>query len=156
MESRRLRPTSAGKIWTRTAFPGAPPAPPEKKKKKRRRYDGQVSEEEALHEVASIKNTKRLPERWYFDKRSTQRKGLPEGPTFFGQQLSGIGIIQLTTSSPKLAGKPVSLSTTKVTPSGGLLIRSRTSLATLERIRGGRFSIELLLPPPLEPLLYWR
>jgi hypothetical protein len=37
------------------------------------------------------------------------------------------------------------LSTTKLIPSGGDLIRSRTSLDTLARVRGGKFSIELIL-----------
>jgi hypothetical protein len=52
---------------------------------------------------------------------------------------------KLTTISPKLAGSPVSLSTTKLIPSGGDLIRSRTSFDTLARVRGGKFSIELIL-----------
>jgi hypothetical protein len=57
--------------------------------------------------------------------------------------------------SPRFAGKPVSLSTTSRMPSGGFLIKSLTSRATLEIVRGGKFSIELLLPP-FDPLLYCR
>ena len=59
--------------------------------------------------------------------------------------------------SPKFVGIPVSLSTTSRMPSGGFFIKSLTSRATLEIVRGGKFSIELLLlPPPFVPLLYWR
>ena len=64
--------------------------------------------------------------------------------------------IQLTTISPKLVGSPVSVSTTNLMPSGGLLIRSRTSLDTLDSVRGGKFSMEALLTPPLDPRLYCR
>lgn len=59
---------------------------------------------------------------------------------------------KLTTISPKLDGSPVSWSTTKLMPSGGDFIRSRTSLATLARVRGGKFSIELTLPVLLDRL----
>ena len=60
----------------------------------------------------------------------------------------------LTTTSPKFDGTPVSLSTTSRTPSGGLLKRSRTSLATRARVRGGKFSTLIL--PLLDPRLYCR
>ena len=36
------------------------------------------------------------------------------------------------------------------------MIRSRTSLATLDNVRGGKFSMEELLTPPLDPRLYCR
>jgi hypothetical protein len=35
-------------------------------------------------------------------------------------------------------------------------MRSRTSFATLDSVRGGKFSIEELLTPPLDPRLYCR
>jgi len=64
-----------------------------------------------------------------------------------------------TTISPKFVGSPVSLSTTNRIPPGGFLIRSLTSFATLDSVRGGRFSMaeEELLTAPLDPLLYcWK
>ena len=60
----------------------------------------------------------------------------------------------LTTTSPKFAGSPVSSSTTSLMPSGGFLIRSRTSLDTRANVRGGKFSMETL--PDELLLLYWR
>lgn len=42
--------------------------------------------------------------------------------------------------SPRLPGMPVSPSRTSLTPSGGFLTRSRTSLDTRASVRGGRFS----------------
>ena len=42
--------------------------------------------------------------------------------------------------SPRLPGIPVSPSSTSLTPSGGFLTRSRTSLNTRASVRGGRFS----------------
>ncbi len=54
--------------------------------------------------------------------------------------------IRLTTISPKLAGIPVSGSTTRLMPPGGFFIKSRTSLETLAMVRGGKFSTELMLP----------
>ena len=52
----------------------------------------------------------------------------------------------LTTSSPRLAGNPVSSSMTSRTPSGGFLCKSRTSRAKRASVRGGKFS-------PLEDVL---
>jgi hypothetical protein len=59
---------------------------------------------------------------------------------------------ELTSTSPKLAGVPVSKSTTSRMPSGGHLCRSRISRATRASVFGGRFSLK----PPLELLEYAR
>ena len=53
---------------------------------------------------------------------------------------------RLTRISLKLLGIPVSPSSTNLTPSGGLLTTSRTSLATRANVRGGKFSELPLLP----------
>ena len=60
-----------------------------------------------------------------------------------------------TTISPKLDGIPVSLSTTSLIPSGGFLIKSRTSRPARANVRGGKFSalMELELAPRRYPAL---
>jgi hypothetical protein len=62
------------------------------------------------------------------------------------QQSTKLFVIQLTKISLKLFGIPVSPSSTNLTPSGGLLTKSRTSLATRAKVRGGKFSELPLLP----------
>ena len=53
-------------------------------------------------------------------------------------------LFKLTMISLKLAGNPLSESTTSFVPSGADLIKSRTSRATLASVRGGKFSLDEL------------
>ena len=52
--------------------------------------------------------------------------------------------IKLTLISPRLAGKPLSESTTNLVPSGDSFSRSLTSLTTRAMARGGKFSLDRL------------